>query len=512
LPAVEARRVLRVRIAGLRKLLRAAGEPDVLESVASGYRLAIASEQAEDKVFSGLVEQARLESAIGDPARASSSLREALGMWRGEPYEGIQACPSVDAEIARLSSAYVDAVEDRIDADLACGHHRRLVSELDALVVIHPLRERMWEQRVLALYRCGRQSDALRACGDLRRTLRDELGVLPGPAMRALESAVLQQLDELELPSPSTTRAVDVDPVHTDAPPVRYARSSGGVNVAYQVAGEGPDLLVVPGFTSHLDVWWAAWSGRIARRLSRSCRLILFDKRGNGLSDRPPGVGIEEWVEDIGIVLDAVGSRRAVLLGMSAGGPVATLFAARHPHRVRSLVLYGATAKYVRSDDYPLGMSADLVEPLLERLEARWGDGMLFDRFCPSAAGNADLRSEYAHFQRLSASPGAAVAYLRALLRMDVRDALPLVRAPTLVIHATGDVTDPVERARDMAARIPDATIVELDSKDHLIWLSDAREQLVDEIEAFVRRTASDASPTRAASSSRAREVLVTSP
>jgi pimeloyl-ACP methyl ester carboxylesterase/DNA-binding winged helix-turn-helix (wHTH) protein len=499
LSPMDARRVLRVRVAGLRKLLRASGVGEVLESVGSGYRFSIRPQALDVNLFWELVERARQESAACDPARASSSLREALGMWRGEPYGGIRPCASLEAEITRLRDAYVGVIEDRIDADLACGHHRRLISELDALVVAHPLRERLWGQRVLALYRCDRQAEALRACAQLRENLRHELGLLPGATLRALESAVLEQRGDLDWFSMT-------DPLHRSelndtraraagGPPVRYARSPRGVNVAHQVSGDGPDLLIVPGFTSHLEVWWAPWSSYVAERLSRSCRLVLFDKRGTGLSDRPPNVGVEDWLEDIGLVLDAVGSRQAVVVGVSAGGAVATLFAARHPERVRSLVLFGASAKYIRSDDYPPGISPDLVDPFLERLERRWGDGFLFERFCPSVAEDPRLQSEYARFQRLSASPGGAVSYLRALLEMDVRDALPLVTAPTLVIHARGDRSDPIEGARYMADRISGARLIELDSDDHLIWLSDRREQLVDEIEAFVRATASQADP-----------------
>ncbi len=480
-----ARRVLHVRVAGLRKHFAAVGAADLIESAGSGYRLVVDPERLDVNRFFGLVDRSRREGAAGDPARASSSLRQALGLWRGEPYEGVNGCVSVDAEAARLSDAHLGAVEERIDADLACGQHRRVTSELDGLVVSHPLRERLWEQHVLALYRCDRQVEALRACAELRRRLRDQLGVVPGAPLRALESAVLRQLEELdwvcEIAPPG-----DTDLYECDAPPVHYARSDLGVNVAYQVKGEGPDLLIVPGFTSHLDVWWASWSGRIAQRLSSFCRLIVFDKRGTGLSDRPAEVGIEDWLDDIEMVLDAAGVERATVFGVSAGGSVATLFAARHPERVRSLVLFGAAARYLQSDDYPIGAPEGPLEAFLERFEAAWGQGLLFDDFCPSAAGNLRLRREFERFERLSASPGAAMAYLRALARIDVRDALPAVNAPTLVIHSTGDRTDPVERARYMAERIPHATMIELDSEDHLIWLCDAREELLDAIEQFV--------------------------
>jgi hypothetical protein len=182
---------------------------------------------------------------------------------------------------------------------------------------------------------------------------------------------------------------------------------------------------------------------------------------------------------------------------MSAGGTVAALFAATHPERTRSLILYGSRARYLRGDDYPFGRSPETVEALAADVEARWGTGVLFEQFCPSAAGDDNLRAEYARFQRMSASPGAAATYLRALLQMDVRHALPAISVPTLVVHATRDVTDTVEQARYMAERIPHAKMVELDSADHLIWLSDALDPMVEEFQLFITGEVERREPTR---------------
>lgn len=225
--------------------------------------------------------------------------------------------PELEAEAARLAVAHVDAIEDCVDAELACGYHQALTFELERLVAEHPLRDRLWAQRVLALYRCRRQAEALRACNAIRRRLGDELGVDPGPALRNLERAVLEQPAELDWTPPADERrrpALAPD----EQPPVRYVKAPDGVSIAYQVGGDGPvDLIIIPGFTSHLDVRWEPWSGRLARRLMSFVRLIVFDKRKTGLSDRPPHSGIEQWMEDTRLVLDAVGSERAVVLGMS---------------------------------------------------------------------------------------------------------------------------------------------------------------------------------------------------
>ena len=238
---------------------------------------------------------------------------------------------------------------------------------------------------------------------------------------------------------------------------------------------------------SHLDTWWEAWSGRLVRRLASFSRLILFDKRGVGLSDRPPHVDVEDWVEDTRVVLDAVGSERAALLGVTAGGPIAILFAASYPERTRSLLLYGAFARQLRRDgDYPIGLQREDVIAQIEYTEARWGTGVGLRLFCPSVSNDAAARELFGKYQRASASPGAASAYLRALAEIDVRHALPLVRAPTLVLHSTRDRVISVEMARYMVERIPNATLIELNSADHLIWFSDALDVMTDEIQDFL--------------------------
>jgi DNA-binding SARP family transcriptional activator/pimeloyl-ACP methyl ester carboxylesterase len=437
LGADRARRVVQVRVAAVRRLLKDATGASMLQFVTPGYRLDAAPDEIDEHRFFSLVDRARRQSLAGDPAGASASLRKALGLWRGDPLADVQTCVSLEAEAARLAEARVDAIEDCVDAELACGQHQALVSELDGLVSAHPLRERLWGQRVLALYRCGRQAEALRACTSIRRRLVDELGVEPGPALRALETAVLEQRPELDW-SVGTDTDQPVGsrpPVRSDRrPDVRYAKTADGVSIAYQVAGDGPiDLIILPGFVSHLDNWWEAWSGRLVRRLASFSRLILFDKRGMGLSDRPPHVDVEHWVEDTRTVLDAVGSKRAAILGVSAGGTVAILFAAIYPDRVHSLVLYGGLARLLRADDYPMGILPEVVETFREYTEQRWGSGVQLRHYCPSVADDPAVREQFGKFQRMSASPGAASTYLRALTELDVRHALPMNSAPTLV-------------------------------------------------------------------------------
>jgi pimeloyl-ACP methyl ester carboxylesterase/DNA-binding SARP family transcriptional activator len=494
LPPDRGRRVLHVRVAEIRKQFADAGAPLELavESSVAGYRLAAPAGALDSAQFVGLVQRAEDRAKHHDVATASTLLREALGLWHGEALSGIQVSHWLETAAAELDELRLAAVEERVAAELAEGCHQRLVGELEALVAAHPLRERLWEQLVIALYRSGRQTEALRACASVRRQLTEDIGVAPGPRLRELEAAVLAHDPALDLPAIPPTGAVVAFSVVADprrrggAPPVRYVRADDGVDIAYQVAGDGPDLLFVPGFPSHLDVWWEPWGGGLIPALAEFCRVIIFDKRGMGLSDRPPNVGIEPWLEDVELIRRAAGAERPIVFGMSSGGPVAIRYASRHADGIAGVVLYGARAKYVRSDDYPYGVEGDELDAALDHLERIWGNGDFFDQMAPSAAADPWLRREFARYERLAASPASGIAYLRAVLAMDVRGELADVDVPTLVVHATGDRIDPVEQARDMAARLPRAVMVELDSCDHLIWLSDARDQLIDAIRSFV--------------------------
>jgi pimeloyl-ACP methyl ester carboxylesterase len=238
----------------------------------------------------------------------------------------------------RLKQEYLSALEARLAADLAVGRHDDVVGELEALVREHPFRERLWAHLMVAQYRGGRQADALATYQRARDVLVSELGLEPGGELRRVEAAILSHDPVLSAPERPPVTASD----QIVRSPVRYARCAGGGSVAFQVAGSGPiDILVVPGFVSHLDIWWNAPTDRLVRRLTAIGRLISFDKRGMGLSDRPETIGLDDWMEDALTVLDAVGSERAVVLGVSAGSPTALQLAARHPERVEALVIHG---------------------------------------------------------------------------------------------------------------------------------------------------------------------------
>jgi pimeloyl-ACP methyl ester carboxylesterase len=273
------------------------------------------------------------------------------------------------------------------------------------------------------------------------------------------------------------------------APETSYAKS-GDVNIAYQVVGEGPlDLVFVPGWVSHLEYFWEEPSfARFLRRLASFSRLILFDKRGTGLSDRvalDDLPTLEQRMDDVRAVMDAVGSRRAALMGTSEGGPLCLVFAATYPERTAALVMVGAYARRLWAEDYPIGASADDYNAFLEDVRLNWGGPVGLDRRAPSVAHDERFRTWWATYLRMSASPGAAYALTRMNGQVDARHALPAISAPTLVIHRTGDRSLPVEGARYMAERIRGAKLVELPGDDHLPYVGD-QDEILDEIEEFL--------------------------
>ena len=269
--------------------------------------------------------------------------------------------------------------------------------------------------------------------------------------------------------------------------PVQYARS-GDVNIAYQVCGNGPvDLVFVMGWVSHLEYYWKEPSfARVLSRLASFSRLILFDKRGTGLSDPVTRVPtLEQRMDDVRAVLDAVGSRRAVLLGVSEGGPMCSLFAATYPGQTEALIMIGTYARRRRAPDYPWAPSREQQEAFFREIVDNWGGPVgVVDR-APSVAHDPVFRDWWASFLRMGASPSAAIALTRMNAEIDVRHILPTIRVPTLVLHRTGDRTLLLEEGRYIASLIPHATFVELPGDDHLPFVGD-QDALLDHIERFL--------------------------
>jgi pimeloyl-ACP methyl ester carboxylesterase len=343
---------------------------------------------------------------------------------------------------------------------------------------------------MVALYRCGRQADALATYQRARARLVDELGLEPGGELRRIEEAILVQDRSLAAPSRGPRAAAAAGtPTSILRSPVRYTRSSSGVSIAYQVAGDGPiDILAVPGFVSHLDIWWNAPTDGLVRRLTSVGRLISFDKRGMGLSDRPESIARTDWTEDAVAVLDAVGARDVVVLGISAGTPTAIRLAALHADRVRALVVFAGGARSLHGTDYPIGLERASVERFAENLERGWGSGVAISTFAPSLANDAHVRGYWARYQQLAASPSAAMRSFWSAVEDDVVDLLPSIEAPTLVLHPERDRIAPIAWGRFLAERIPNAEFVALDSDVDLICVSDVITEMAAEIAAFVGR------------------------
>jgi len=267
----------------------------------------------------------------------------------------------------------------------------------------------------------------------------------------------------------------------------RYAKS-GDVNIAYQVLGKGPpDLVLVPGWVSNIDVFWEEPTlARFLTRLASFSRLILFDKRGTGLSDRVADMpNLEVRMDDVRAVMDAVGSEFAALFGYSEGGTMCALFAATHPGRTSALIMNGAFSRRTWAPDHPWGPTEEQVHAFLDQIEREWGGPVGLDVRVPSMALDERFRQWWARLLRSSASPAAAATLLRMNAEIDIRQLLPAIRVPTLILHSVNDRVIDIGTARHMAARIPGAKLVELHGIDHIPFGDDS-DAILDEIEEFL--------------------------
>lgn len=264
---------------------------------------------------------------------------------------------------------------------------------------------------------------------------------------------------------------------------VKYARSDG-VHIAYRVWGDGPrDMVLIPGTLSHVELFWEFPPNEyLLKRFTSFARVIVFDKRGQGLSDRVAEQTIEERIGDVRAVMDAAGSEKATIYGWSEGGPMSLLFAATYPKRTSGLVLCGSFASlkaYVSEEN------RDLV---LRRLEKHWGEGILVPINAPSRAKDEVFLKYFGKLERATASPGSIVALMSANFEIDARPILPTIHLPTLILHRVGDKTVPVEQGRYLAQHIAEAKYVELPGEDHLLQAfdQDVLDRLIDEVEEFI--------------------------
>ena len=285
----------------------------------------------------------------------------------------------------------------------------------------------------------------------------------------------------------------------TEFPPRTLYTKSGDVTIAYQVLGDGPiDLVYAPGWISNVEYGWQNPDfERFFRRLSSFCRLILFDKRGTGLSDRDVGFPtLEQRTDDIRAVMDAVGSEKATIMGVSEGGHMSALFAASYPERTRAVILYGCGAKGSWAPDYPWRGNQEELEGYLAEMERDWGLPFNLKDAAPSVADDEAAQAWFAAYLRFSASPRAAMTITRLNFSIDIREVLPTVQAPTLVLCRQGDRWAKIEEARYLAEHIPGARLVELPGADHLPWWG-GQDEVVGEIQEFATGTRESAPADR---------------
>jgi pimeloyl-ACP methyl ester carboxylesterase/DNA-binding SARP family transcriptional activator len=396
----------------------------------------------------------------------------------------------IDQRRRELEQLELEAIEASAAASLSePGHAAGAVDAARRLVSRAPFRESGYSLLMRALVAEGNPAEALVAYERLRLLLREELGTIPSVALSALHVWVLEQAGE-ERGSDGAGHDAAADDEDRREPAIQYARRRDGVSIAHQVLGDGPvDLVVVPGFMSHLDLQWTDPAyRRWLRRLSSSLRVATLDKAGTGASDAVPRAQtIEEWADDVLAVLDAVGSSRAVLMGLSEGAPVAAFFAEAHPDRVRGLVFYGALARVLPNERYLWEHREEILASLqrFAEVELSWGCGGSVDIWAPTAASSDAQRHAWAIFERASGSPASIALRSEAVLALDACELLPSIRVPTLVLHRAGDGAVPVHHGRYLAAAIPGARYIELEGADHIPYLGNS-EAVISAIHEFV--------------------------
>ena len=435
-------------------------------------------------------------------------LEQAIRVYRGELLDGFGLNEEafedwLRLERERLRAIAIGVLEKLVAHYFASGDLPSCVRVAARLLAMEPLREDIHRVLMRAYAAEGRFNMALRQYKNCSDALQKHLRLQPQPETRQLYEELRSRRMKLaaaaragenppSLPDPprstgpQAAERLQFDVQHL-RPPTHYVKSAG-TNIAYQVTGDGPlDMVYVPGWVSNLDYAWASPRLKhVLDRLGSFCRLIRIDKRGTGLSDRNVGVPtLEERMQDVRAVLDAIGSRRTVLFGSSEGGNMCMLFAATYPERTAALVLNGAYARGMWSHDYPWAKTRQQVNEDLAKIEREWGAPADLGNAAPSLMNDPFEREWFAAFLRNSASPTDAISLWRWGTEIDARDILPAIHVPTLIVQRTGDRWVRVEEGQYLAKHIAGAKYVELAGDDHVIWGAGA-DRLVDEIQAFV--------------------------
>lgn len=484
-------RTLEAYVSTLRRNL-APVVPDVrllLRTEPHAYRLALDGVELDLHRFDDLVARAATTSA---PDRRLDVRRRALGLVRGdfladEPY-ATWASPLRELYTERRLQLLLDLAEDC----MAAGLPDQAVRHAEQVLAAQPTRERAHRLLVTAHYVAGDQDLALRAYERCRRVLADQLGVDPLADTERTFVAVLRHAPvEAMLPPPRPRVATAPRP-----PPTRFARN-GGATIAYQVVGDGrPDLVFAHAWFSHMEIGWEEPRyAAFLRRLARGRRLILFDRRGMGMSDpAPPTVGLAERAGDIRAVMDDAGSESAVVMGSCGSGPTAIALASAAPDRVRGLVLFGTFARMLAAPGYPAGWTRSFFEQYKSGLEQGWTTGRGIRRSVPTAGPDEALMEWLGRLLRLSATPATARAILDFGATLDVRDLLGGIAVPTVVLHRRDDQWVHPDNGRYLADHIPHARFRELAGADHWPWFGDA-DSVLAAVEEFLQSPAARGFP-----------------
>jgi len=478
----QARMSLRQAVSAVRKAMQASGG----RFLTDGDNIALHLDGLDFDVV-------RFETLVA--SKAPEDIERALVVYRGDLLDGFGLKEELfedwlRVERERLRAMAVAALDKLVAHYSATNDPASCVRAATRLLAMEPLREDAHRALMRAYAAQGRINLALKQFEHCRDTLQRELKLQPEPETRHLHEELRTRRMTPQAASPPAPtrpgerRAFGGEPMR---PPTHYVKSAG-INIAYQVTGDGPiDMIYVPGWVSNLDLAWAGPRlSHVLQRLGSFCRLIRMDKRGTGLSDRNVGLPtLEERMEDVRAVLDAVGSKRTVLFASSEGGPMCMLFAATYPERTAALVLNGAYARGRWSNDYPWARTAEQVEEDLTVVEREWGEPADMSNAAPSLMNDTVEREWFAANLRNSASPADAIALWRWGTEIDVRNILPAIHVPALIMQTTGDRWARREEGHYLATHIEGARYIEFAGRDHVIW-GENSDRIVDEIQAFL--------------------------
>jgi DNA-binding SARP family transcriptional activator len=483
-PPPSAAKTVQAHISRLRAALAQAGAPDSLTGGTGGYRLDL-GDRLDGHVQAQLTRRAEAARTGGDVRLAAELLGQARELWRGEP--DLPETPHGDVLRRSLAEQRLELAIAHLGLLIEAGAADQAVAELGQMVVAEPLNERLWELRILALYRSGRATEALRAYQHVCTVLADEVGVLPGPALRSLEAAILAH-DDLALAGREPTRTAPT----TRLDDIAYARA-GETHIAHRTFGTGetPVLLLNPGLISIDTLLDEPHMASAIGRLADRRRVIAFDPRGIGLSDRtqpPETITIDDWVADAVAVLDANGVDSAHVFASGHGGLVAMTFAARHGDRVRSLTMVNAFARFTMADDYPFGMHAETFAAMQNSMQSPdpspGVDALTL--ISPSVAADARYREWWDTAGRRAASPAAASALVTTMTRVDVRVELASITAPTLLIIRRGNATYDPGHGEFLAQHLTDVVVERQHDINEPWWIGDTN-FIIAAFERFVR-------------------------